>query len=36
MTATATNDTLDRSGLLKALLAFKRGDFSARLPEDWL
>ena len=34
--ATIRSDSLDRSGLLKALLAFRRGDFSARLPEDWL
>jgi len=26
---------LDTSQLLTALMAFKRGDFSARLPEDW-
>src|SRR6201997_4262168 len=26
---------LDTSQLLAALMAFKRGDFSARLPEDW-
>ena len=26
---------LDTSQLLSALMAFKRGDFSARLPEDW-
>src|ERR1700682_150835 len=26
---------LDSKQLLTALLAFKRGDFSARLPEDW-
>src|SRR3989440_5512430 len=26
---------LDNKQLLTALLAFKRGDFSARLPEDW-
>ena len=25
----------DTSQLLAALMAFKRGDFSARLPEDW-
>jgi HAMP domain-containing protein/signal transduction histidine kinase/ActR/RegA family two-component response regulator len=25
----------DRGQLLSALMAFKRGDFSARLPEDW-
>src|ERR1041385_5408162 len=26
---------LDTMQLLAALMAFKRGDFSARLPEDW-
>src|SRR5438874_11780552 len=26
---------LDTKQLLAALMAFKRGDFSARLPEDW-
>src|SRR5439155_22160266 len=26
---------LDTGQLLSALMAFKRGDFSARLPEDW-
>src|SRR5215470_8661812 len=31
-----TNGTdLDAGQLLAALTAFKRGDFSARLPEDW-
>src|SRR6202011_5649251 len=29
------NGQLDSKQLLTALLAFKRGDFSARLPEDW-
>src|SRR3982751_2418601 len=29
------NGQLDSKELLTALLAFKRGDFSARLPEDW-
>src|SRR2546430_7887596 len=28
-------DQLDRKQLLAALTAFKRGDFSARLPDDW-
>jgi HAMP domain-containing protein/signal transduction histidine kinase/ActR/RegA family two-component response regulator len=28
-------DELDTKQLLAALMAFKRGDFSARLPEDW-
>ncbi|MGH9942425.1 MAG: HAMP domain-containing protein, partial [Pyrinomonadaceae bacterium] len=32
---TATNDQLDTNLLLKALMAFKKGDFSARLPTDW-
>jgi HAMP domain-containing protein/signal transduction histidine kinase len=27
---------LDNGQLLAALMAFKRGDFSARLPEDWI
>src|ERR1041384_2187835 len=27
---------LDTGQLLAALMAFKRGDFSARLPEDWI
>src|SRR6266508_353612 len=31
-----TNGTdFDTNQLLSALMAFKRGDFSARLPEDW-
>src|SRR6202040_2209875 len=29
------NGHLDERQLLSALMAFKRGDFSARLPEDW-
>src|SRR3982074_3769279 len=29
------NNECDSRQLLTALLAFKRGDFSARLPEDW-
>src|ERR1700731_1066328 len=29
------NGQLDSKQLLSALMAFKRGDFSARLPEDW-
>ena len=29
------NGGLDQTALLNALSAFKRGDFSARLPEDW-
>src|ERR1700687_1773603 len=29
------NGQLDSKQLLTALLAFKRGDFSARLSEDW-
>src|SRR5206468_7973113 len=28
-------DQLDSKQLLAALTAFKRGDFSARLPDDW-
>src|SRR6266508_5883876 len=33
---TQTNGSeFDTSQLLAALMAFKRGDFSARLPEDW-
>src|ERR1043166_5593127 len=28
-------DQLDSKQLLAALMAFKRGDFSARLPDDW-
>jgi hypothetical protein len=31
---TNRND-FDTGQLLSALMAFKRGDFSARLPEDW-
>src|SRR6266480_4782430 len=31
----ANGDELDARALLLALRAFKRGDFSARLPEDW-
>src|SRR5215469_4142242 len=30
-----TESELDTGQLLAALIAFKRGDFSARLPEDW-
>ncbi len=30
-----TSDQVDGKKLLAALTAFKRGDFSARLPEDW-
>jgi HAMP domain-containing protein len=29
-------DTLDRRQLLSALIAFKRGSFDVRLPEEWL
>jgi HAMP domain-containing protein/signal transduction histidine kinase len=32
---TGTSD-FDTGKLLSALIAFKRGDFSARLPEDWI
>ena len=28
-------DAVDSRKLLTALVAFKRGDFSARLPDDW-
>src|ERR671921_2824106 len=31
----ATSDTLDTKLLLKTLMAFKKGDFSARLPTGW-
>src|ERR671921_1364450 len=31
----ATSDTLDTKLLLKTLMAFKKGDFSARLPTEW-
>ncbi|HKP71923.1 MAG TPA: HAMP domain-containing protein, partial [Pyrinomonadaceae bacterium] len=31
----ATNETLDTKLLLKTLMAFKKGDFSARLPTEW-
>src|SRR6266576_2617782 len=31
----ANGDELDARALLLALRAFKRGDFSTRLPEDW-
>ena len=31
----ASESELDTGQLLAALMAFKRGDFSARLPEDW-
>src|SRR5215510_5959086 len=33
--ALSKGSDFDRSQLLSALMAFKRGDFSARLPEDW-
>ena len=33
--ARSGTDTCDNTQLLTALMAFKRGDFSARLPEDW-
>ena len=29
------DNEVDTKQLLKALMAFKRGDFSARLPDDW-
>jgi hypothetical protein len=31
----ATTDTIDTKLLLKTLMAFKKGDFSARLPTEW-
>src|SRR5437899_6649004 len=31
----SNGNELDTGQLLSALMAFKRGDFSARLPEDW-
>src|ERR1044072_2300812 len=31
----ATSDAVDNKRLLAALMAFKRGDFSVRLPDDW-
>jgi HAMP domain-containing protein/CheY-like chemotaxis protein len=34
-TQTVKTDTLNTKLLLKTLLAFKKGDFSARLPGDW-
>jgi hypothetical protein len=30
-----TGDGLDNKQLLAALMAFKRGDFTVRLPDDW-
>src|SRR5260370_36272073 len=33
--APSNGTDFDTSQLLAALMAFKRGDFSARLPEDW-
>src|ERR1700704_2246414 len=30
-----TNNQCDNKQLLAALMAFKRGDFTARLPDDW-
>src|SRR5437762_1579006 len=33
--ATSNGTDFDSGQLLSALMAFKRGDFSARLPEDW-
>ena len=32
---TSTSNEVNAKQLLKALMAFKRGDFSARLPDDW-
>ena len=34
-TQTVKTDSLNTKLLLKTLLAFKKGDFSARLPGDW-
>ena len=34
-TQTATQDSINSKVLLKTLVAFKKGDFSARLPGDW-
>src|SRR5438067_6674608 len=34
-TQTLTKDSLNTKLLLKALVAFKKGDFSARLPGEW-
>jgi HAMP domain-containing protein/CheY-like chemotaxis protein/signal transduction histidine kinase len=34
-TQTATTDSLNAKLLLKTLVAFKKGDFSARLPGEW-
>ena len=31
-----TNSECDNAQLLRALMAFKRGDFSVRLPDDWI
>src|SRR5689334_4761835 len=33
--APSNNANFNAAELLSVLLAFKRGDFSARLPEDW-
>ena len=30
-----TTDSLNTKLLLKTLVAFKKGDFSARLPDEW-
>ena len=34
-TQTLTKDSLNTKLLLKALVAFKKGDFSVRLPGEW-
>src|SRR5688572_33049567 len=34
-TSTPTTESLNTKKLLKALLAFKKGDFSVRLPGEW-
>src|SRR4029077_15014724 len=33
--ARSNGNELDAKQMLTALMAFKRGDFSARLPDDW-
>jgi hypothetical protein len=35
MTSTFNENRLDSRKLLQVLTAVKRGDFSARLPDDW-
>ena len=36
MTSTFNENRLDSRNLLQVLTAVKRGDFSARLPDDWI